>query len=523
MRQQYTENDAAKAADEYVIYLRKSRQDIEAEKRGEGETLARHEKILKRVAEEQGLNIVKVYKELVSGETIQDRPAMTELMQEVYGGRYKGVVVVAADRLSRGDLENMGHIMNGLKFSGTLLVTPGKTYDVLNNKYDEQMLEMQLFNSKQEYRAIVGRMQEGKMLSVREGNYMGSLPPYGYDIIRPDRWTRTLTPNENAKVVVMVFDWFVKDRLNPGEIARKLYNLGIPTLTGNLEWHRGTIKDILKNDLYTGKIRWFRRKQSRELDDNGKIARKKRRCLSENYLIIEGKHPAIISDEIFNEAQKLFTGSVPVKTSTVVVNPLAGLLKCKDCGKSMCYQGYNKRPQNPPRFCHAESKNHQAKSAPVSEVMDALKQGLQAYIGEFEFLVSEAGRSEEAEKHKREIARIEAELEKAKAKRRRLFDDYDNDIYTPAEFKERKAVFAERIERMTFELEALERCKPEEIDYQDRILQFSQAVEAIQNPETSAKEINILLKEILERIDYSCEDLGRQKGGIVTLDLILKD
>lgn len=522
MRREYTEQDAENALG-YVIYLRKSREDIDAEKRGEGETLARHERILNGLTEEQGLNVVQVYKEVVSGETIQDRPLMTQMMKEVYAGKYKGVIVVKPDRLSRGDLENMGYIMNGLKFSGTLLVTPGMTYDVLHNKFHEQMLEMQLFNSKQEYRAIVARMQEGKMLNVREGNYMGSLPPYGYDIVKPDRWTRTLEPNADAENVIKIFDWFVNDRLNPGEIAKKLYNLGIPTLTGNAEWHRATIKDILKNELYAGKIRWFRRKSTRELDEDGNIQKKKRRLLYENHLVVPGKHPAIISEEMFEKAQELFCGSVPKKAGTTVVNPLSGLLKCSKCGRVMCYNTYGYKPNTQPRFIHCASYVCKAKSGFASEVMELLCQALKAYIEDFEFKVSNAGRMEEIQKHSEEIRQLEAELEKARAKRRRLFDDYDDGVYTPAEFKERKAVWADRIEGMTYELEQLQKHKPAEVDYNEKAIKFTEVLNALQDPDVSAKTQNELLKDILERIDYSCEDLGRGKGGIITLDLIRKD
>lgn len=518
----YTEQDASHAIEGYVIYLRKSREDFDAEKRGEGETLARHEKILKGLTEEQGLNVVKVYKEVVSGETIQDRPMMQKMMKEVYAGKYKGVIVVKPDRLSRGDLENMGYIMNGLKFSGTLLVTPGMTYDVLNNKFHEQMLEMQLFNSKQEYRAIVARMQEGKMLSIREGNYMGSLPPYGYDIITPDRWTRTLKPNADAENVIRIFEWFVNDRLNPGEIARRLYSLGIPTLTGNPEWHRATVKDILKNNLYTGKIRWFRRKCSRELDENGNISKKKRRHESEKYLIVQGKHPAIISDEMFEKAQELFCGNVPVAAGGTIRNPLAGLLRCSNCGRVMCYQTYPNRTTLP-RYSHPESQACKMKSVFAAEVMNILCQALREYIADFEFKVSNAGRIEEINKHKIEHDRLVNELEKAKQKRRRLFDDYDDGVYTAEEFKERKAVWADRIERMSNELDNIMRNKPEEIDYKEKAIKFQHVLDALQDEETPAKIKNELLKEILQRIDFSCKDLGRQKGGIITLDLVLKD
>ena len=518
----YTEQDAKDALG-YVIYLRKSREDIDAEKRGEGETLARHERILKGLTEEQGLNVVQVYKEVVSGETIQDRPLMTQMMKEIYAGKYKGVIVVKPDRLSRGDLENMGYIMNGLKFSGTLLVTPGMTYDVLNNKFHEQMLEMQLFNSKQEYRAIVARMQEGKMLNVREGNYMGSLPPYGYDIVKPDRWTRTLVPNADAENVIRIFEWYVNDRLNPGEISRRLYSMGIPTLTGNTEWHRATIIDILKNDLYTGKIRWFRRKSSRELDENGNIEKKKRRRQCSDYLVVPGKHPAIISEEMFETAQSLFCGSVPTKAGTVVANPLAGLLKCSKCGRSMCFFAYATKKNTQPRFVHPEGQRCQMKSAQYDEVMALVCQSLKAYIDDFEFKVSNAGRMEEIERHQADVARLQSELEKAKTKRRRLFDDYDDDVYTAAEFKERKAVWAERIEQISEELEELQRYKPAEVDYSEKAIKFTEVLTALQDPEATPKTKNVLLKDILERINYTCEDLGRQKGGIITLDLVRRE
>ena len=68
---------------EYAIYLRKSRADIEAEAKGEGETLARHEHILLDLANKKGLKIGKIYREIVSGETIEARPEMQKLLADV--------------------------------------------------------------------------------------------------------------------------------------------------------------------------------------------------------------------------------------------------------------------------------------------------------------------------------------------------------------------------------------------------------------------------------------------------------
>ena len=67
----------------YAIYLRKSREDIESEKYGEGETLARHEKILTTLAGKRNLTIGKIYREVVSGEMISERKEIQKLLKDV--------------------------------------------------------------------------------------------------------------------------------------------------------------------------------------------------------------------------------------------------------------------------------------------------------------------------------------------------------------------------------------------------------------------------------------------------------
>ena len=85
------------------IYLRKSRADREAEARGEGETLARHERILLDLAKKRSYNVGAIYKEIVSGETISARPVMQQVLREVESGMWDGVLVVEVERLARGD------------------------------------------------------------------------------------------------------------------------------------------------------------------------------------------------------------------------------------------------------------------------------------------------------------------------------------------------------------------------------------------------------------------------------------
>ena len=127
-----------------IIYLRKSRSDdpyMSVE-----EVLAKHETQLQEYAasvfgtpvpEEQ------IFREVVSGETIADRPVMKEVMKLLELGNIKGVLVIEPQRLSRGDLEDCGRIINVFRYTNTLVITPPKTYD-LSNEYDRKFFEMEL-------------------------------------------------------------------------------------------------------------------------------------------------------------------------------------------------------------------------------------------------------------------------------------------------------------------------------------------------------------------------------------------
>lgn len=165
------------------IYLRKSRADREAEARGEGETLARHERILLDLAKKRGYNVGAIYKEIVSGETISARPVMQQVLREVESGMWDGVLVVEVERLARGDTIDQGVVARAFRYSETLIITPLKTYDP-NNEYDEEYFEFGLFMSRREYKTIRRRLTAGRESSAKEGKYCGSKPPYGYSRVK---------------------------------------------------------------------------------------------------------------------------------------------------------------------------------------------------------------------------------------------------------------------------------------------------------------------------------------------------
>ena len=130
--------------DEIVQYLRKSRTDdpyLSVE-----EVLSKHETILREWAERNLSGPVpeeNIFREIVSGETIKDRPEFRKLLRLIESPDIKAILCVEVQRLSRGDLEDAGRLMKILRFTHTQVITPHKIYD-LEDEYDRDFFEREL-------------------------------------------------------------------------------------------------------------------------------------------------------------------------------------------------------------------------------------------------------------------------------------------------------------------------------------------------------------------------------------------
>ena len=260
----------------YCMYLRKSRSDIEAETHGETETLARHEKALLELSKRLHLNVTEIYREVVSGETIAARPVMQRLLSEVEQGAWEGVLVMEVERLARGDTIDQGIVAQTFKFSDTRIITPLKTYDP-TNEYDEEYFEFGLFMSRREYKTINRRLQRGRVASVKEGKFVSNKAPYGYRRVELEHakgFTLEIIPEE-ADTIRLIYDLYTtgellpdgtRKRLGVSLIVRRLNTLKVPTKKGGA-WAVATVRDILINPVYCGKIRWNWRHQVKRMVD----------------------------------------------------------------------------------------------------------------------------------------------------------------------------------------------------------------------------------------------------------------
>jgi DNA invertase Pin-like site-specific DNA recombinase len=506
--------------DAYAIYLRKSRADLEAEKLGEGETLARHKKILTELAARKGLYVGKIYQEIISGaESIKDRPEIKNLIEDCYAGKWRGIIIVEVTRLSRGSQGDAQIIMDCLKYAnrnrGLLVITPTKVYDVAHNSDDEEYMEFELFMSRREYKMIKRRMDRGREQAVVEGNYMGSYRPYGYDILKT-KTGRTLIPNEEEAPIVKKIYELALQNLTPHKIAVYLTTHGVPTYTGVPEWSKDTVKTILTNPTYIGKVRWNDRMRVKTMVNGELVSSRPRSNHTEHYMLYEGKHKAIIDEETFNAASSRFHID-RTKSNLKLTNPLAGILVCKECGYVMHYQGYtSKKGRVAPRFHHKQSTVCKVKSATVSDVMNAVTHALKLYIEDFEVKINNLPDANENEVQE-QIQALQRELMKTEKKLSKLFDAWENGDITDNEFVKRKAVNNAKIDSIEKQMSELENSIPEKEEYEERVLLFSDALGALLDETLDADVKNEYLKQIFSKIEYS-----RDNDDEFILDVFLK-
>lgn len=518
--------------EQYAIYLRKSRADQEAELHGEGETLARHEKLLLDLAKKQKLNIVKIYREIVSGESINARPQMKELLFDVMQGKYAGVLCVEVERLARGDTMDQGEVAKTFKFGNCKIITPTKTYDP-NNEFDEEYFEFGLFMSRREYKTINRRIQRGRIASVEEGKWICSTAPYGYTKIKiPDDkgWTLEINPDE-ATIVKKIYELYTKGirqndgsykRLGQYAIAKYLDRNGIKPRNSE-RWSPSTLKDMLTNPVYIGKVRWGWRPYRKVFED-GNIVSKRSKLAPEEYRIIDGIHEPIIDEYTWNMAQRIRKNMDihPIVSNKILKNPLSGIAYCGICGSKMTRSyGKNRKGYYSLRCSNRDCSNV---SAPIfvieRELIRYLREWLENYKLKYE---NSKMQNKEEDNETQMIGIIEKDISKINKQIDRTYDLLEQGVYDNDTFIKRNRKLTEEKEQLESSIinlnEILKKKKDIEYNRNNYIPEFESILDNYFDTEDAGTR-NEMLKKIVQRFNY-VKTVRNKKGELEKTNFLL--
>lgn len=128
----------------------------------------------------------------------------------------------------------------------------------------------------------------------------------------------------------------------------------------------------------------------------------------------------------------------------------------------------------------------------------------------------------EQDAHNIVLNAMETELAKLERKRKNLFADYEDDVYTRDEFIERKLHYNEKIDKLKKQIQEARKSTPEPVDYSEQIVNLHAMIECVRNTKLSAKQKNDFLKQYISKITYDAINYGARKGGKAVLEVFLR-
>jgi len=282
-----------------------------------------------------------------SGKSIEGRASFCRMMEDIKSGK-DGVAYVLVFKLSRFG-RNAADVLSTLQVMQDFGVNLICVEDGIDSSKDAGKLMISVLSAVAEIERENIRVQtmEGRIQKAREGRWNGGFAPYGYRLV-----DGVLQINEDeAPAIRTIFEQYVNTDTGANALSKYLETHGFQKLArqnGTSPLFSATlIRAILKNPVYCGKIAFGRRK----LEKIHGTRNEYHQVPQENYLLVDGLHEGIVSEELWNAAQvKLLAQSKryePVNRSkTEQAHLLSALVKCPICGAGMYSNKCTKRKKD---------------------------------------------------------------------------------------------------------------------------------------------------------------------------------
>lgn len=341
---------------------------------------------------------------------------------------------------------------------------------------------------------LSGDVTRGMTENALRGKYQ-CRPPLGY-CIPYHKATPEIVPDE-ADIIKAIYNKYVNEKQSIFAIVKYLNGLGLKTSRGK-PFEKRSLEYILQNPGYAGDIRWNRTiNETKEIRDPSE------------WIIRPGHHPAIISKELFLQAQERYNSEYRrrnAKPSEITKHWLSGTLKCPSCGRSLsscvihrrtlpdtfsfqCY-GYLKGKCNLDSYVRVEDIG----PAVIRALEKALKCGTVAYS---------IKRTGKGQAYSKDLEAIKRNLNKISQKEERAREAYMDGIDTKEEYRNNKVNLQRERGELEKTLSELTQVNIEEVSSDSRMLEnISNVLDILNSPDFTMQEKNAVLKSIVERIVY---------------------
>lgn len=412
---EYTKGNIIHAIKNVGMYVRLSR-----EKNDGADDLERHRTAMIEMCEKYKWNYV-LYEEIGSGESIEGRVKIKELLEDIEEGLYDAVLVYDFDRLGRGSGGDQDRIARTLKDSDTLVVTvnPFEVLDT-NDERDEETIEFKGFLARREYKMIRKRLEAGKKISQKMGRWSTGYAPFGYQI--HPQLKKLVIDEENSKIFR---DLMVEPYLSgysSVDISNELNKRNILT-TRKSKWTPRMVLYALQNKTYLGNIYYNRRYTDR--------LRKGQEKPESEWSVSENTHPPLMTEDEYNQIISMIKSKK--SSGEKGGNALSTMIKCYNCGASLRI----KKEEGKRMAIKGCINCNQNRGGSMDLINDAIKDAL-SLLRE-KLIHGENGFDNEAELQaaEQDVKRIEREISKINTAIEKVEEAFEMGMYSADKAKER--------------------------------------------------------------------------------------
>lgn len=271
-----------------------------------------------------------------SGKSIEGRIQFNQMMEDIKSGK-DGVSFVLVFKLSRFG-RNAADVLSTLQVMQDFGVNLICVEDGIDSSKDAGKLMISVLSAVAEIERENIRVQtmEGRIQKAREGRWNGGFAPYGYRLVDG----KLVINEEEAEAIRIIFEQYTTTDTGANGIAKYLENHGIRKIQRqngkNPLFDAHLIRLILRNPVYCGKIAYGRRRTEKVHGTRNDY----RLVEQENYLLVDGIHEGLVSEEVWQTAQvKLLAQAKKYehvnRSQNERTHLLTGIVKCPACGAGM--------------------------------------------------------------------------------------------------------------------------------------------------------------------------------------------
>ena len=277
------------------------------------------------ITEHENWRLVDIYAdEGVTGTSVEKRDDFKRMLADSGRGLIDRILVKSISRFARNTAECLEAIRQ-FRANGTTICFEKENIDTTRMS-SELMAALHAAFSQSESESISGNMRWSYQKRMERGEYIPTSQPFGYHLIEGEIEVN----KKEAQIVLTIFRSYLSG-MGTTEIAKQLNDLQCCK-----KWSQRAISRILRNEKYIGDSLWQKTYQTstlpRKNTTNAGVLQK---------YYVEGTHPAIISKEEFNLAQRLLA-SRNEKCNTDVSSKLNLADKYCSCGSVLRKKVVNK-------------------------------------------------------------------------------------------------------------------------------------------------------------------------------------